>query len=66
MAGKIRNEPGVCDYRHWITCKEKSRCGKCGWNPEEEQKIRNILHDGGIKAVREYITARDAPLVVTE
>lgn len=56
-----KKDPMICDYRMWITCKpsDKANCYKCGWNPEEEKKIRAILHDGGIKAVRKYISKRD-------
>lgn len=60
-AGKVKKEPMMCDYRMGIVCSSsnKSRCGKCGWNPNEEEKIRTILHESGMDAVRKYIAARD-------
>lgn len=64
-AGKIRKEPTMCDFRPNITCGsgEKSKCSKCGWNPEEHMKILRILRRDGMEAVRRYVAARDAPAV---
>ena len=39
---KLFNFAGVCRYNLSVSCTEKDKCQKCGWNPdvEEERKLK--------------------------
>ena len=48
-----------CRFQVGIICTDKSSCSRCGWNPDEHQRIITIYDSGGMAAVREYILKRE-------
>ena len=47
-------EEFLCKFNFNITCDEYHKCPNCGWNPEVNEKRRNLLHE-----VYDYDTGGD-------
>jgi hypothetical protein len=47
-------EEFLCKYNLGIGCDEYEKCGNCGWNPEVNEKRRDLLHE-----VPDYDTGGD-------